>query len=738
MLSNKKVFRLFNLGLLGILLSFTSCQDGTDTKITQEKLSVMYEKSDIKPPVAKMVKKELTIHDDTRIDNYYWMKLSDEQKNATNPDEQTQDVLDYLNGENEYREKMMEHLEPLQDELYDEIIGRIKQTDMSVPYKDNGYFYYTRFNEGQEYPLHCRKEGSLEGEESIMLDVNALAADYDYYAVAARRVSPNNTILAYGEDTLSRRIYTIRFKNLETGELLEDFIPNTTGGAVWANDNKTVFYNIKDETLRSYKVFKHVLGTSHTEDEEVFHEKDATFSCYVYKTKSKKYIVIGSFQTVSNEYRVLDADNPTGEWQVIQPRERNLEYNIAHYEDKFYINTNLDAKNFRLMETPVNATTKENWKEVIPHRDDVLLEGMDIFKDYLVLEERVDGIRKVRVIPNEGDEYYVDFGEASSVTYTSTNLDFDTDILRLGYTSMTTPNSVFDMDMKTQEKTLLKEQEVLGEFNKDDYVSERVFATARGGVKVPISIVYKKGFEKNGQAPLLLYAYGSYGSSMNPTFSSTRLSLLNRGFAFAIAHIRGGEEMGRHWYEDGKLLNKKNTFTDYIDCGDFLVKNNYTNPDKLMAMGGSAGGLLMGAVVNMRPELFKGVVAAVPFVDVITTMLDETIPLTTGEFDEWGNPKDKEYYDYILSYSPYDNVEAKEYPAMLVTTGLHDSQVQYWEPAKWVAKLRELKTDNNPLLMHTNMDAGHGGQSGRFRRYKETAMEYAFFLDLAGLVEPKG
>lgn len=704
--------------LISPLLLLLACQNETAT--TQNETSDMYQKSDIQPPTAKKVAKELTIHGDTRTDNYYWLKEREDEE-----------VINYLKAENAYKDAMLSHTKDLQQELYDEIVGRIKQEDQSVPYKHNGYYYITRYEEGQEYPIYSRKKETLEAEEEILLNVNELAKPYDYYNVAGRSVSPNNKLMAYGEDTLSRRIYTLKFKNLETGEMLEDVVLNTTGSAVWAADNETIFYTAKDASLRGYKIFRHKLGTPQSEDVEIWHEEDDTFSTFVYKTKSKKYIVIGSYATLTREYKVLEADNPMGEFRVIQPRVRGLEYGIAHYDDKFYIYTNLDAKNFRLMSTPEKATTKENWEEVIPHRKDVFLEGMDIFQKYLVLSERKAGITQIRVMPWEGEEHYVDFPEDAYLAYTTTNLEFDTDVLRLGYTSMTTPNSTFDYNMVSKEFTLLKEQAVLGGFDKNNYQSERLFATAKDGAKVPISLVYRKGFKKDGTQPLLLYAYGSYGNSMEPYFSFVRLSLLDRGFAFAIAHIRGGQEMGRHWYEDGKLLKKKNTFTDFIDCADFLIENKYTNSDNLFAMGGSAGGLLMGAVVNMRPELWKGVVAAVPFVDVITTMLDESIPLTTGEFDEWGNPKNEEYYKYIKSYSPYDNVEAKTYPAMLVTTGLHDSQVQYWEPAKWVAKLREMKTDNHPLLLHTNMEAGHGGASGRFRRFKETAMEYAFLIDLA-------
>ncbi len=709
--------------LLSIMLFFAACTSEESPK-NSTNTSYMLQRQDITPPTANKIPKELAIHGDTRIDNYYWLNQREDPE-----------VIKYLEAENEYKTQMMAHLEKFQDKLFEEMKSRIKEDDQSVPYKNRGYYYLTRYEKGKEYPIYSRKKGSLEAKEEIMLNLNELAADYDFYNVSGRSVSPNNKILAYGEDTLSRRIYTIKFKNLETGEMLEDVIPNTTGGAVWANDNKTLFYSVKDEALRPYKIFKHVLGTPASKDVEIYHETDETFNVYVFKSKSEKYISIMSYQTLSTEFRILDADQPEGEFKILQPRERGLEYFADHFEDKFYIRTNLDAKNFRLMETPVDATTKDNWKEVIPHRDDVLLEDMELFNNYLVLSERKNGITQLRVIPKEGEEYYIDFGEDAYLAYTSVNLDFDTEVLRIGYQSMTTPPTTYDYNMETKDMTLLKQQEVVGDFNPDNYVSERIYAKARDGVQVPISIVYPKGYKKDGTQPLLLYGYGSYGASMDPYFSANRLSLLDRGFAFAIAHIRGGEEMGRQWYENGKLLNKKNTFYDFIDCAEYLIKEDYTSKDQLFAMGGSAGGLLMGAIINYRPDLWKGVVAAVPFVDVVTTMLDESIPLTTGEFDEWGNPKDEKYYEYIKSYSPYDNVEAKDYPALLVTTGLHDSQVQYWEPAKWVAKMREMKTDSNPLLLHTNMEAGHGGASGRFQRLKETAMEYAFVLDLAGKAE---
>ncbi len=705
--------------------------------INKEKMSYtsnMYQKNDIKAPIARKESHIITTHGDDREDNYYWMRLTDEQKTAKKLDGHTQEVVDYLNAENDYTNKMTDHLKPFQETLFNEIVGRIKQTDMSVPYRDNGYFYITRYEEGKEYPIHARKEGSLEAVEQIMLNVNELASKYEYYAVSGLSVSPDNKILAYGEDPVSRRQYTLRFKNLETGEMYDDQIENTTGGATWANDNKTVFYTRKDDALRSYKIFKHVIGTSANEDIEVFHEKDDTFNAFVYKTKSEKYIVIGSWATLSQEYQILDANHPDSELKMFQSRVRNLEHSIGHYGDKWYIRTNKDgAKNFKVMTTTEDATTQENWVDYIPHRENAFLEGMDFFKDYFVLTERINGITKIRVQKWNGEnDHYIDFGEEAYLAYTSTNPEFDTVQLRVGFTSLTTPNTTFDYDMNSQTLKKLKQQEVIGDFNPNNYASERIMVDARDGARVPVSIVYKKGYQKDGKQPLLLYGYGSYGNSMDPYFSSVRLSLLDRGFAFAIAHIRGGQEMGRQWYEDGKFLKKKNTFTDFIDCGKYLIDNKYTSTDGLMAMGGSAGGLLMGAVINMEPNMWKGVVSAVPFVDVVTTMLDESIPLTTGEFDEWGNPKDKEYYDYIKSYSPLDNIESKDYPAMLITTGYHDSQVQYWEPAKWIAKLREMKTDNNPLLLHTNMGAGHGGASGRFQRYKETALEYAFFLDLVG------
>lgn len=689
-------------------------------------------------PVARKEAKELTIHDHTRIDNYYWMRLSDEQKTADSADAQTQEVLDYLIAENDYSDSVLAHTKDLQEELYNEIIGRIKQTDQSVPTKVDGYWYYTRYEEGEDYPFYCRKKESLEADEEIMLNGPEMGNPHSYFSIAGRSVSTNNNILAYGVDTVSRRRYNIFFKDLTTGEMLPDVIKNTTGGATWANDNNTVFYTRRDqETLRSYQIYKHVLGTDSADDELVYEETDEIFSCFVYKQKSKKYITIGSSHTLSNEYRVLDADNPDGEWKILQPRERGLEYSIAHYGDHFYIKTNLDAKNFRLMKTPVTATEKENWEEVIGNRDDVLLEGIEIFKDYLVLEERKEGLNQIRVIRWDDDsEHYMEFNDPAYSASVGYNPEFDTQIMRFHYASMTTPSTTSEYNLESRETTVLKQQEVVSDtFSPDNYTSERIMVTARDGKQVPMSVVYKNGTPKDGSAPLLLYAYGSYGATIDAGFSSTRLSLLDRGFIFAIAHIRGSETLGREWYEDGKLLNKKNSFTDFIDCGQYLVDNKYTDSSHLYAQGGSAGGLLMGGILNMAPDLWHGVIAAVPFVDVVTTMLDETIPLTTFEWDEWGNPADKEYYDYMLSYSPYDQVEAKNYPNILVTTGYWDSQVQYWEPAKWVAKMRDMKTDDNILIMTCDMEAGHGGASGRLKQHKERALQYAFLLDLAGKAE---
>ena len=689
------------------------------------------------PPDAKRVPKSLVTHGHERVDDYYWLN-----------DREDPEVIAYLEAENAYKDAVLADQVELRDELYEEIVARIKPDDESVPYVENGYRYRTRYEEGKEHPIHVRQragaDGKVEGTEEVLLDVNKLAEPYSYYAVSTREVSPGNGLLAFAEDTLSRRIYTLRFKDLRTGELLPDRIENTSGNAVWAADDRTVFYTRKDETLRPDRVFRHVLGTPVEDDVEVYHEADPTFYTYVYKTKSRDYIVVHSAATLTSEARYLAADDPTGAFTLFEPRNRaeKLEYGIDHAGDTWYVRTNDDATNFKVATAPSGKTGRAHWRDLVPAREDVLVEAMEVFKDYLVVTERIGGIMKLRVLPQataEGrDEFarltdhYVDFEEDAYTSRTNYNPQYATPVVRIGYTSMTTPSTVYDYNVLTGEKTLLKRQEVVGDFTPEDYVSERVDFAARDGARVPLSIVRHEDTPLDGTAPLLLYGYGSYGNSLDPYFSSVRLSLLDRGFVYVIAHIRGGEERGRQWYEDGKLLNKQNTFNDFVDAGKWLVANDYCAPDQLYAMGGSAGGLLMGAVINMEPEMWAGVVAAVPFVDVVTTMLDESIPLTTGEFDEWGNPKDKTYYEYMLSYSPYDQVSALPYPNLLITTGLHDSQVQYWEPAKWIAKLRDVSTSDKQLLLHTNMETGHSGASGRFARYRETAMEYAWLLRLAG------
>ena len=691
------------------------------TSFTNTKAQTM--STDLLAPKAKVIPKSLEKHKDIRIDNYFWMN---ERENP--------EVIDYLNQENAYYNSMTAHTKDFQKDLFEEMKGRIKEDDQSVPYLYNGYYYITRFEIGQDYPIYSRKKGSLSANEEILFNCNDLAKGHSFFQLGGLSVSPDNKFATFGVDTVGRRIYTIQIKNLETGEILSDKIENVTGGSVWANDNKTIFYTRQDKvTLRADKIFRHKLGTNSADDVLVFDEKDDTFNVSVSKEKSKKYIVIGSGSTLTTEYRILNSDNPDGEFTVFQPRVRGLEYSISHFGDSFYVLTNKDkATNFKLMKTPENATSKENWKDLIPHRKDVLIEDIEIFRNYLVVEERSNGLNHIRIMPWSGaGEYYLPFGSETYNAYTTTNVDFDTDVLRYSYQSLATPSSVIDFNMTTKEKEIKKEQQVLGgKFDKNNYIEERIWATATDGTKVPISMVYRKELKKDGKNPLLLYAYGSYGVTMDTYFSSTRLSILDRGFVFAIAHIRGGEDLGRQWYEDGKLLKKKNTFTDFIDCSKYLIREKYTSPEHLYAEGGSAGGLLMGAVVNMAPELYNGVIAQVPFVDVITTMLDDSIPLTTGEYDEWGNPNVKKYYDYMLSYSPYDNVTAQKYPNMYVSTGLHDSQVQYWEPAKWVAKLRTKKTGDTVLFLNTNMDAGHGGASGRFEALKELAKEYSFLLDL--------
>lgn len=677
--------------------------------------------SSLEPPKARAIPEQLKTHGHTRIDNYYWLNQRE------NPE-----VIAYLEAENTYTAALMNHTESLQEELFTEIKSRIKQTDLSVPEMRGSHFYYTQTIEGQDYPIYARKRGSLDADEEVLLDVNAMAKGHNFYN-AFPSISSNEDLMAYADDTRGRRIYTIRFKNLTTGQQFPEAISNTSGNMVWAEDNQTLFYTKRDpETLRSFQIYRHTVGTDPVNDVLIFEEEDEEFSSRVWKTKSKEYIVISSSHTMMDEHRFVDASSPMNSFRLFIKRARGHEHRIDHIGDHFYVLTNFgSAKNFQLMRAPVSQTETDHWEPVIAHRDDVFLEGFELFRDHMVVSERKNGLVEFRVRPWGGDEHYIEFEDAAYATRMTSNPEFDTPTLRFSYASLAAPQTIYDYDMNTRERTLLKQDEVLGEYNSSDYIVERLYAPARDGVvQIPISMIYRKDLGKDGTSPLLLYAYGSYGASMDASFSSTRISLLDRGFIYAIAHIRGGQEMGRGWYEDGKMFNKKNTFTDYIDAAEFLIEESYTTPDKLFARGGSAGGLLMGAVTNMRPELFHGVIANVPFVDVVTTMLDESIPLTTFEFDEWGNPSDLESYQYMLSYSPYDQLEAKDYPNLLVTTGLHDSQVQYWEPAKWVAKMRSLKTDSNRLLLKTHMDAGHGGGSGRDRRYQELAFEFAFLLDL--------
>ena len=682
-------------------------------------------------PVAEKKAKELIAHGDTRIDNYYWM--NDYFKKG--PD--STKVVDYLKAENAYYDTMMSGTKTLQENLYTEMKARIKEKDESVPVFKNGYFYYSRLVEGKDYFVYCRKKGNLQAAEEVLLDVNAMAEGHNYFSATGFEVSPDNKLMAYGIDMLSRRQYDIYVKNLETGEIYKDKIPNTEGGPVWANDNKTIFYTAKNPvTLLSEKIKRHQLGTDAATDKTVYEEKDPTNYIGVGKTKSDKFILISSQGTLSSAVRWIDAGKPEGTFTVFQSRMKEVLYDVDHANDKFYIRTNLQAKNFKIVTCPENKTDTASWTDLVAHNDKVLIQGFDLFKNFMAISERKAGLTQIHIL-NTGDKtsHNLPFDEAAYSANLSYIPDYNTDVMRYNYTSLTTPNSVYDYNMVTKEKKLMKQQEVIGSFKPADYVTERVIATAKDGTKIPISIVYKKGFTKDGNAPLMLYGYGSYGASMEASFSSVRLSLLDRGFAYAIAHIRGGQEMGRSWYEDGKMMKKINTFTDFIDCAEFLLAGKYTSKAHLYTSGGSAGGLLMGAVVNMRPDLWHGVIAGVPFVDVLTTMSDPSIPLTTNEYDEWGNPGNKENYLYMKSYSPYDNVEKKAYPNMLVTTGLHDSQVQYFEPAKWVAKLREMKTDKNVLLLYTNMDAGHGGASGRFKALKDRAREYAFLFALEGITK---
>jgi oligopeptidase B len=705
-----------NLLSLILISSLFSCE--TKTKKSMSELP--------NAPLAKQIPKNLSIHDDVRVDEFYWLN-----------DRENPEVIDYLNKENDYYNAHTAHTKDFQVDLFKEMKSRIKEDDSSVPYKYNGYWYITKYEKGKDYPIYTRKKEILEAAEELLFDCNEMAKDHTYFRLVGLNISPNNELISYGIDTTGRRQYGLHIKDLKTNKIFKEEISNTTGGSTWANDNTTLFYTLKDETtLRSEAIYKHKLDTDPKLDTLIFEETDDTFGVSVYKTKSNKYLVIGSYSTLTSEFQILNADTPDGNFKVFQERTRGLEYGISHFEDSFYVVSNADgAQNFKLSKTSETQTEKTYWKDVIPHRENVLLEYIEIFKDFLVVSERENGLNQIHIKRWDGtDSYYLPFESETYTAYTSTNIDFDTTILRYGYQSLTTPSSVIDFDMETKSKTIKKEQEVLGgKFKKENYTSERLWATAADGTKIPISLIRRVDTKKSSETPLLLYAYGSYGSTIDPYFSTVRMSLLDRGFIFAIAHIRGGEYLGRQWYEDGKLLKKKNTFSDFVDCSKYLISENYTSAKHHYAMGGSAGGLLMGAIINLAPELYNGVVAQVPFVDVVTTMLDDSIPLTTGEYDEWGNPNEKESYDYMKSYSPYDNVTNKLYPNMLVTTGLHDSQVQYWEPAKWVARLRAQNNNTAQLYLQTNMEAGHGGASGRFEALKEVAAEYAFLLDLESI-----
>lgn len=712
--------KLTQLLLLSIVIGCTT----KETKMTE------YKWPDAKAPVAEIKSHKRILHGDTVVDNYYWM--IDYFKKG--PD--STKVVNYLKAENKYLDTMMSGSKGFREDLFKELKGRIKEKDESVPVFKNGYFYYSKTEDGKQYYKYCRKKGSMDAREEILADVDEMAKGHPYFSVSGFSISPDNRLMAYGVDEVSRRQYTLHIKDLETGAILKDEIRNTEGDAVWAQDNKTIFYTDKNAvTLLSEKIKKHVIGMDAKADAIVYEEKDKSNYIGVAKSKSGKFIFIYSSATMSDEIRLIDATKPDDAFQVFQPRMKDVKYDIIPLEDKFLIVTNWNAHNFRLMEASFGSTGKDSWKEVIPNRKDVLLSGVEEFKDYMVLAERKNGLAQLRVMDFKGHEHYIEFDEPTYTASVGANPEYNSNIFRYRYTSMTTPSSTYDYDMATKKQLLKKQQEVIGGYDKAAYVTERTYATAKDGTKIPISLVYKKGHKKDGSAPLLLYAYGSYGMSMDAAFSSNNLSLLNRGFVYAIAHIRGGQEMGRQWYDDGKMMKKMNTFTDFIDCGQYLIDSHFTSKGHLYAQGGSAGGLLMGAVANLAPNLWNGILAHVPFVDVVNTMLDESIPLTTNEFDEWGNPKNKDAYQYMKSYSPYENVEKKDYPNMLVTTGLHDSQVQYFEPAKWVAKLRAKKTDKHVLLLKTDMDFGHGGASGRFDYLKDVALNFAFVFSLEGITK---
>jgi oligopeptidase B len=717
----KTLYGIISITILVLLICTSACS----TFYKSGRTEVFKNQKYIIPPKAKKIAKIDSLHSDLRVDNYYWLR------ERSNPD-----VIAYLNAENAYTDAIMKPTEDFQERIYSELLERIKETDLSVPYRIDSFYYYSRTEVGKQYPIYCRKKGDLESEEEILLDQNTLAKNHTYFEIGVYRISPNHRFLAYSVDTTGSEIYTLFIKDLLADTLLQEKIPNTGYSVAWARDNTTIFYTILDESGRPFKLYRHTIGSQYRDDPLVYQEDDDAFFLYIDLSKNREYLIIEMWSHTSTEIHYLDSENPEGEFSLLYPRKPEIEYSIEPFEDVFFILTNEGAKNFKLVSVSSDNPCKESWREVISHRDSVKLEGIDVFSQHLVVYEREKGIQNIHIKNQKTDvSHYIDFPEPVYTLWRSRNPDYNSLILRFEYTSLITPRTVFDYNMDTKEKVLKKQYEVLGDFNPSQYTSERIMARAEDGTKIPISLVYKKGIIRNGKNPLILYGYGAYGDSYDPYFSSSRLSILNRGFIYAIAHVRGGGEMGKYWYEQGKLLNKKNTFNDYLACAEYLIEQRYTSKEDLVISGGSAGGLLIGTVLNMRPDLFKAAIADVPFVDVLNTMLDPSLPLTVLEYDEWGNPNEKEFYEYIKSYSPYDNVEHKNYPHILITASLNDTRVMYWEAAKWTAKLRELKTDNNILLLKMEMGAGHMGASGRYDYLRLIAFEYAYLFTLFGIKE---
>ena len=672
-----------------------------------------------KPPIAEKKPHEITAHGDTRVDDYYWLREKSDP-----------DVIAYLEAENDYTKSILSHTKTLQEALYKDMVGRIQETDEDVPAPYGEYFYYKRTEEGLQYPIHCRKKGSLESEEEIVLDLNDLSKGHDYSKLGVFKVSPDQRTLAYSLDQDGSENFVLFIKDLISGKLLPEQIQKTKYDGEWANDNLTFFYTTQDAAKRDYRLHRHRLGTHPDEDEILYQEDDELYWVNLKKTRDHKYLILTTASIETSEVYILKADDSEGQFSIIHPRENKLQYRLSHHESSFYILTNDNAKNFKIMTIDVKNPSKDNWRELVSHQQEILIEDIDLFSDHLVIYKRVGGLRAIGIKElASGESHDIEFPEPTYTYKKEENLEFGTKFLRFKYMSMTTPDTIYDYDMIQRTFIFKKQKPVLGGFDSNNYVTKRIFAAAENGIQIPISLVYKKGLAKDGSAPCLLYGYGAYGASLDPTFNSNRLCLLDRGFVFAIAHIRGGQEMGRHWYEDGKYLKKKNTFTDFIACGRHLIDEKFTKRNKLALLGGSAGGLLIGAAITIAPDLCQVAVAEVPFVDVVTTMLDGSIPLTIEEFEEWGNPIDKEYYDYLLSYSPYDHVEGRVFPHLLVTAGLNDPRVQYWEPAKWIAKMRVHKSGDNRLLLKTNMGAGHHGASGRYDYLKEIAFNYAFIID---------